>query len=111
MAHNREDGLCCGSVLTLIKEPPVAAEVGKVRLAEAAVAGADTVVALCPCCEFQLRVSADKKGSPVEVVDLARYAASALGHEFPDPEPGGAGPVGGVRGDDRPDDAGGVRRR
>ena len=32
MSHNRESAHCCGSVLTLIKEPPVAAEVGKVRL-------------------------------------------------------------------------------
>ena len=87
MEHNREDALCCGSVLTLIKDPPVAAEVGKVRLDEVSGTGADTVVALCPCCEFQLRVSARKKGSPVRVVDLARFAASALGYDFPDPDP------------------------
>ena len=87
MSHNREEAHCCGSVLTLIKEPPVAAEIGKMRLDEALEAGADKVLALCPCCEFQLRVSADKKQVPVEVVDLARYASSALGYEFPDPNP------------------------
>ena len=87
MAYNRENAHCCGSVLTLIKEPPVAAEVGKERLDEAVSASAQKVLALCPCCEFQLRVSAKKKGVPVEVVDLARFAASALGHEFPDPNP------------------------
>jgi len=87
MSHNREAAHCCGSVLTLIKDPPVAAEVGKTRLDEAIEAGADTVLALCPCCEFQFRVSADKKGLPVEVVDLARFAASALGYDFPDPNP------------------------
>ena len=87
MSHNREEAHCCGSVLTLIKEPPVAAEIGKMRLEEALEAGADKVLALCPCCEFQLRVSADKKQVPVEVVDLARYASSALGYEFPDPNP------------------------
>jgi Fe-S oxidoreductase/FAD/FMN-containing dehydrogenase len=87
MPFNRENAHCCGSVLTLIKEPPVAAEVGKERLDEALEVGAEKVLALCPCCEFQLRVSADKKDVPVEVVDLARYAASALGHEFPDPNP------------------------
>jgi hypothetical protein len=32
-------------------------------------------------------VSADAKDVPVEVVDLARYAASALGYDFPDPNP------------------------
>ncbi len=87
MSHNREAAHCCGSVLTLIKDPPVAADVGKTRLDEAIEAGADTVLALCPCCEFQFRVSADKKGVPVQVVDLARFAASALGYDFPDPNP------------------------
>jgi hypothetical protein len=32
MEYNREEARGCGSVLTLIKEPSVAAEVGKVRL-------------------------------------------------------------------------------
>jgi len=87
MSHNRAEGHCCGSVLTLIKDPPVAAEVGKVRLEEAREAGADTILALCPCCEFQLRVSADKKDIPIEVVDLARFAAETLGYDFPNPNP------------------------
>ncbi len=87
MDHNREEALCCGSVLTLIKEPPIAAEIGRQRLDEAVEIGADKVLALCPCCEFQLRVSADKKDVPVEVVDLARFAAERLGYEFPDPNP------------------------
>jgi len=71
----------------LMKEPPVAAEIGKTRLDEALKAGAEKVLALCPCCEFQLRVTADKKQMPIEVIDLARFAASALGHDFPDPNP------------------------
>ena len=87
MASNRDDGKCCGSVLTLIKEPKVAAELGKTRLDEAAEVGADKVLALCPCCEFQLRVSADKKNLPIEVMDLARYTAESLGYELPDPHP------------------------
>ena len=87
MSHNREAAHCCGSVLTLMKEPPVAAEIGKTRLDEAVEAGAGKVLALCPCCEFQLRVTAAKKQMPIEVVDLARFAASVLGHEFPDPNP------------------------
>jgi hypothetical protein len=74
-------------VLTLIKEPPVAADIGEMRLNEALEAGASKVLALCPCCEFQLRVSADKKKMPLEVVDLAHFAASALGYDFPDPNP------------------------
>jgi Fe-S oxidoreductase/FAD/FMN-containing dehydrogenase len=87
MEHNRQESLCCGSVLTLIKEPPIAADIGKVRLDEVAESGAEKVLALCPCCEFQLRVSADARGMDVEVEDLARFAATSLGYEFPDPNP------------------------
>jgi Fe-S oxidoreductase/FAD/FMN-containing dehydrogenase len=87
MHHNREAGHCCGSVLTLMKDPPVATEVGKTRLNEALEVGAEKVLTLCPCCEFQLRVSADKKKIPIEVVDLGHFAASALGYNFPDPNP------------------------
>ncbi|MEA4910199.1 MAG: FAD-binding and (Fe-S)-binding domain-containing protein [Anaerolineaceae bacterium] len=87
MSHNRQQAHCCGSVLTLIKEPDVAAGIGENRLDEAVEAGAQKVLALCPCCEFQLRVSADKRQVPVEVVDLAAFAAQALGYQLPDPHP------------------------
>jgi hypothetical protein len=65
----------------------VAAEIGKDRLDEAVEAGAQKVLALCPCCQFQLRVSAEAKKLPVEIVDLSHYAAEALGHALPDPNP------------------------
>jgi len=87
MEHNRAQAHCCGSVLTLLKAPEVAADIGKSRLDEAAAVGAEKVVALCPCCEFQLRVSAEARSSKVEVVDLSRYAAEHLGYELPDPHP------------------------
>ncbi len=87
MAYHHQEAHCCGSVLTLIKEPPIAADIGKTRLDEATEVGAEKVLALCPCCEFQLRVSADKKQVPIEVIDLARFASSALGYDFPDPNP------------------------
>jgi Fe-S oxidoreductase/FAD/FMN-containing dehydrogenase len=87
MSHNRENAHCCGSVLNLIKEPLVAADIGKTRLDEAIEAGAEKVLALCPCCEFQFRVTADKKKLPIETMDLARFAASGLGYDFPDPNP------------------------
>lgn len=87
MPYNREQAHCCGSVLTLIKEPAVAAEIGKTRLDEAIEVGAEKVLALCPCCQFQLRVAADKKKSNVEVQDLAHFASAALGYEFPNPHP------------------------
>ncbi len=87
MEHHHAQAHCCGSVLTLIKEPPVANALGGMRLQEALDAGAEKVLSLCPCCQFQLRVSAEKNKMPVEIVDLARYAASALGFDFPDPNP------------------------
>ncbi len=82
MEHHHEEAHCCGWVLTLIKDPPVAAEIGKTRLDEATAAGADTVLALCPCCEFQLRVAQDKKNVPVEVATW-RSSCEALGKTFP----------------------------
>jgi Fe-S oxidoreductase len=87
MSHNRQNAHCCGSVLTLIKDPPIAADIGKMRLDEAIEAKAEKVLALCPCCEFQLRVSAEKKRIPIGIIDLAHFAASALGFDFPNPNP------------------------
>jgi Fe-S oxidoreductase len=87
MPYNREAAHCCGSVLTLIKDPPIAAGIGKTRLDEAKEVGADTVLALCPCCEFQLRVSADKKKLDTKVRDLAQFCCSRMGFDFPDPNP------------------------
>jgi Fe-S oxidoreductase len=65
MEHNREDGLCCGSVLTLQDSPPGAAKIGNVKLEEARATGADTILALCPCCEFQMRVTKNTKGNNI----------------------------------------------
>ncbi|KKL22776.1 hypothetical protein LCGC14_2432030, partial [marine sediment metagenome] len=87
MSYHHEDAHCCGSVLTLLKDPPVAADIGEVKLKEAKEAGAKKILSLCPCCQFQLRVTANTKESPVEIVDLARYACNALGYKFPDPNP------------------------
>jgi Fe-S oxidoreductase len=87
MAYNRDEAHCCGSVVTLIKEPAVAAEIGETRLNEAIEAGAEKMLAACPCCEFQFRVSRDKKNVDIEVVDLARFMAERLGYDFPDPHP------------------------
>ncbi|HEX8969604.1 MAG TPA: FAD-binding and (Fe-S)-binding domain-containing protein [Chloroflexota bacterium] len=89
MAHSKQDALCCGSVLTRIGEPkPTSEKLGTKRIAEAEATGADALLALCPCCQFQLRVSADEKGSELPVIDLARLAAEALGvKDLPDPNP------------------------
>jgi Fe-S oxidoreductase/FAD/FMN-containing dehydrogenase len=87
MESNREDSKCCGSVLTLIKEPDVAAVIGKDRLDEAIDIGAKKVLAICPCCQFQLRCSVNAKNLPIEVVDLGHYVAESFGLEMPDPNP------------------------
>jgi Fe-S oxidoreductase/FAD/FMN-containing dehydrogenase len=89
MAHSKEDALCCGSVLTRIGEPhPTSEKLGARRIGEAEAVGADALLALCPCCQFQLRVSASEKGSELPVVDLARLSAEALGvKNLPDPNP------------------------
>lgn len=84
MEHNRENGLCCGSVLTLVGEPEVAPVIGGERLAEAEKVRAEALLALCPCCQFQLRVTADVVGRNIPVKDLASFAAKGLGYEFPD---------------------------
>ena len=85
MASNHMESKCCGSVLTLIKEPDIAAIIGKDRLDEAVDINAQKVLAICPCCQFQLRVSAKAKNVPIEVVDLGHYVAEAFGLSLPDP--------------------------
>jgi Fe-S oxidoreductase/FAD/FMN-containing dehydrogenase len=85
LPYNREEAHCCGSVLTLLENPAAAATIGGARLDEAEEVGAEKILALCPCCQFQLRVSADAKGKTVEVMDLAHFCADALGYDLPDP--------------------------
>lgn len=80
---NREN--CCGTPMLVAGKREVFEEI--MRLNEALEAGASTVLALCPCCEFQLRIAADAKKMPVEAVDMARFASSALDYDFPDPNP------------------------
>ncbi len=84
MEHNREEGVCCGSVVTLVGDLPTAPKLGCARLQEAEDAGADTVVALCPCCQVQLRDSAQKGGFDLKVDDLARVVANAAGYDIPE---------------------------
>jgi Fe-S oxidoreductase/FAD/FMN-containing dehydrogenase len=87
MSHHHEEAHCCGSVLTLIKDPLVAHDIGKTRMDEAVEVKAESVLALCPCCQFQLRVTKDKKKMDVEVHDLAAFACRSLGKTFADPSP------------------------
>jgi len=84
MEHNRETGLCCGSVLTLIGEAPVAPKLGGMRIQEAIDVNADALVALCPCCQVQLRDSADKNNMDIPITDLARFVMQGLGYNIQD---------------------------
>ncbi|MCB9264325.1 MAG: FAD-binding oxidoreductase [Lewinellaceae bacterium] len=88
LEHNREAAHCCGSVLTLLKDTQVAADIGEIRLREAEAAGAQKLLSLCPCCELQFRVTAEKKAIGLEIVDLAHFAMEAFGvtYQKPDPE-------------------------
>lgn len=88
MEHNREEGLCCGSVLTLIGETrPTSGRIASRRLAEARATGAQAVVTTCPCCEFQLRVWNAAEGNGLKVLDFAAVVAKALGEKLEDPDP------------------------
>ncbi len=88
MEHNREDGLCCGSVLTLIGETrPTSGRIAHQRLEEARAAGAEAIVTTCPCCEFQLRVWNAAEGNGLKVLDFAAVVAQALGEELENPDP------------------------
>ncbi|MEN8129275.1 MAG: FAD-binding and (Fe-S)-binding domain-containing protein [Pseudomonadota bacterium] len=86
MEYNRENAHCCGSVLSLLEDPDGAAvNIGKVRLEEAVETGAEALIAGCPCCELQFRVTAKKAGIDLPIIDLAHIAAEGLGVSLPDP--------------------------
>lgn len=82
MEHNRENGLCCGSVLTRIGEPPVADKLGAMRVNEAVEIKADALLATCPCCEVQLRASAKHSNIDMPILDFTDVVVEALGYEY-----------------------------
>ncbi|MBC7249212.1 MAG: FAD-binding oxidoreductase [Anaerolineae bacterium] len=85
MEHNREHAHCCGSVLTLLENPDTAKVIGDVRVREAEATGAEAIVASCPCCEVQLRVTTQKTQRDLPIIDLAHIASEALGLPTYDP--------------------------
>ncbi len=85
MEHNREHAHCCGSVLSLLENPDTAKTIGDVRVREAEDTGAQAIVASCPCCEVQLRVTMEKTGRDMPVIDLGHLASQSLGMPMPDP--------------------------
>jgi Fe-S oxidoreductase/FAD/FMN-containing dehydrogenase len=85
MEHNREHAHCCGSVLTLLENPDTAKVIGDLRIKEAEATGAQAIVASCPCCEVQLRVTMEKTGRDMPVIDLGHITSQALGTPLRDP--------------------------
>lgn len=81
---NREHGSCCGSVLTRIGNPKVSNKLAADRLQEVIEAGAEALVATCPCCEVQLRVGGAKSGVNLPVIDFSSVVIEALGYEAKD---------------------------
>ncbi|MCL7410253.1 MAG: FAD-binding oxidoreductase [Methanosarcinaceae archaeon] len=84
LEHNRERAHCCGSVLSLLDDPEVANVIGAVKLNEAMDVDAEMLLALCPCCQVQLRVTADRSNIPIDVQDLGTVVARSLGYDIPD---------------------------
>jgi Fe-S oxidoreductase/FAD/FMN-containing dehydrogenase len=88
MEHNRDEGLCCGSVLTLIGETrPTSGRIAHERLQEARDTGAEAIISTCPCCEFQLRVWNAAEGNGLKILDFAAVVAEALGEKLENPDP------------------------
>jgi Fe-S oxidoreductase/FAD/FMN-containing dehydrogenase len=84
LENNRERAHCCGSVVSLIAEPPVAFKLVDIRLQEAVDVNADIIVALCPCCIYQFRVAANKNNIDIKAQDLGALVARGLGYNIPD---------------------------
>ncbi len=84
MEHNRENGLCCGGVLSLIDNPEAAKIAGDLRLREADAVNAEAVVSTCPCCQVQLRVSVEKTGRDLPIMDFGGVVAQGMGIPYRD---------------------------
>ncbi|MFW9855832.1 MAG: FAD-binding and (Fe-S)-binding domain-containing protein [Candidatus Thorarchaeota archaeon] len=79
MEHNREKSLCCGSVLTRIGSWDASNDIAKIKLTEAIDSGAEEVYATCPCCEFQMRVGADKNNIDLPIRDMTDIVLESMG--------------------------------
>jgi Fe-S oxidoreductase/FAD/FMN-containing dehydrogenase len=86
MEHNRENSLCCGSVLTRIGESETSDKIADARIKEAEAIGADAILTTCPCCEFQLRVGGKSVGSSTNIKELTDVVVEALGYPTKNPE-------------------------
>ncbi|HEY3365966.1 MAG TPA: FAD-binding and (Fe-S)-binding domain-containing protein [Symbiobacteriaceae bacterium] len=84
MAHNREDGFCCGLVAAFNSLPTVA-HTGAKRVAEAEEIKADVMITACAGCGSQLNATSRAMGARVRQRDITDVVAEALGLEVQDP--------------------------
>lgn len=80
--HHHDASRCCGGGVTLVRDPKAAFALARDVLDEARATGAATLLSACPCCQLQFRLAGD---AGIQIVDLAHFAAEALGHAMPDP--------------------------
>ena len=86
MEHNRQNSLCCGSVLTRMGSWEASNRLAKIRLEEAQDIEAEEIYSTCPCCEFQLVVGADKNNINTSIKDLTDIVLQGMG-ETPSDNP------------------------
>jgi Fe-S oxidoreductase len=84
LENNRDEAHCCGSVMTLVADPPVAHKVANIRLDEAKDVNADVVATLCPCCLVQFRTAVDEYNLNMDIQDLGAIVARSLGYDISD---------------------------
>ncbi len=84
MEHNRDQGHCCGSVMSLVADPAAARRIGDLRLREVDQVEAEAVITSCPCCEVQLRVTVEKTKRDLPIIDVGAIVCDAAGVRHPD---------------------------
>ena len=110
MTHHHEEAHCCGSVLTLIKDPLVAHDIGETRLDEATAVERRDRPRPLPL----LRVPAPRDEGEEKLAGRnprpGRLRLRIAGQKIRRPEPGSVQAVEGLRGHDRAHDPPGLRR-
>lgn len=77
MAHNRENGLCCGTSAWM-NCSSCSKEIQKTRLSEAVDSGADTLVTACPKCRLHLSCALRDTDFTIKIRDINDLLAGAL---------------------------------
>ncbi|MEM2925345.1 MAG: FAD-binding and (Fe-S)-binding domain-containing protein [Methanocellales archaeon] len=77
MKRNRENAACCGR--HTIRFPSISGIITRERVREAEATGASLLVAACPSCEINFRLSARDTHSTLRIVDISDLLALSLG--------------------------------